>query len=107
VLRHVPFIARKFGDAVKCDHPRCHTYELAKAKRRPKKSTLQTKTTEIDESLKAGNTKFVSRVSVDYFESRLLGRTYDSFGKLSSTTFKGDALFVEHASSFAHCEHQV
>jgi hypothetical protein len=107
VLHHVPFVARKFGDAVKCDHPRCHTYELAKAKRRPKKSTLQTKTTERDGAPKAGNTKVGARVSVDHFESRLLGRTYDSYGKPSSTTFKGGAFFVDHASSFVHCEHQV
>jgi hypothetical protein len=36
-----------------------------------------------------------------------LGRTYDSYGKTSSTKFKGGALFVEHASGLVHCEHQV
>jgi hypothetical protein len=107
VLRHVPFIERKFGDAVKCDHAICHTCDLAKAKRRPKRSTLQTNTTERDWDLQAGNTKVGARVTVDHFEIRLLCRTYESYGNPSSTTLKGGALFVDHASSFVHCKNQV
>jgi hypothetical protein len=44
---------------------------------------------------------------VDHFESRLRGRTYDSFVKPSSATFKGGCIFVDHASSHVHVEHQV
>jgi hypothetical protein len=98
---------QKEVDAFKCDHPRCHTCELAKAKRRAKRSTVQAKTTERDGSLKAGDTKVVSRVSIDHFEVRLKGRTCDSFGKPSSVTFKGSALFIDRASMCVHCEHQV
>jgi hypothetical protein len=83
----------------------CHTCEFAKAKRRVKKSSLQTKTTERDGALKTENLKVGARVSLDHFESRLLGRTYDSYGKPSSTKFKGGALYVEHASCLVHCEH--
>jgi hypothetical protein len=36
-----------------------------------------------------------------------LGRTYESYGKPSSTKFKGGALYVEHASGIVHCEHQL
>jgi hypothetical protein len=36
-----------------------------------------------------------------------LVRTYDSYGKPSSTKFKGVALYVEHALGLVHCEHQV
>jgi hypothetical protein len=57
VLYHVPFNAKKIGDAKKCKHPKCHTCELAKAKRQAKKSTLQTKTTERDGALKDGDLK--------------------------------------------------
>jgi hypothetical protein len=77
VLRHIPFISNKFGDAKKCDPPMYHTCELAKAKRRAKKSSLHTKTTERYGALKTGNLKVGARVSLDHFESRLLGRTYD------------------------------
>jgi hypothetical protein len=107
VLRHVPFIAKKFGPAVRCDAPKCHTCEIAKAKRRARKSTLQTKVTERDGALASGHVKVGARVSVDHFESRLQGRTYDSYGKPSSTKFVGGALFVDHASGMIHCEHQV
>jgi hypothetical protein len=66
-----------------------------------------TKTTERDGALKTGNLKVGARVSLDHSESRLLGRTYDSYGKPSSTNFKGGALYVEHDSGLVHCEHQV
>jgi hypothetical protein len=46
-------------------------------------------------------------VYVDNFESQLLVRTYESFGKPSSTQFVGGALFIDHASVIIHCEHQV
>jgi hypothetical protein len=76
----------------------CHTCELAKAKRRAKKSSFQTKTAERDGALKTGNLKDGANVSLHHSESRLLGRTYDSYGKPSSTKFKGGTLYVEHAS---------
>jgi hypothetical protein len=39
LLRHVPLIARRFADAVKCDEPKCYVCQLAKQSRRPKKSS--------------------------------------------------------------------
>jgi hypothetical protein len=107
VLHHVPFIAEKFGPNLRCDTPKCHTCEIAKAKVRARKSTLQTKVTERDGALTSGHVKVGARVSVDHFESRLQGRTYDSYGKPSSTKSVGGALFVDHASDMIHCEHQV
>jgi hypothetical protein len=47
------------------------------------------------------------QVSVDHFESRILGRTFDSFGKTSSEMFKGGCIFVDHASSHVFIETQV
>jgi hypothetical protein len=55
-----------------------------------------------DEHLVAG-----ARVSVDHFESALIGRTFDSFGKSSSAKFKGGCIFVDHAASYVHVEHQL
>jgi hypothetical protein len=71
VLRHIPFIANKFGDATNCEPLMCHSCELAKAKRRAKKSSLQTETTERDGALKTGNLKVGARASLDHFEIRL------------------------------------
>jgi hypothetical protein len=48
-----------------------------------------------------------ARVSVDHFEPRLLGRTFDSFGKSSSAKFKGGCIFLDHTASYVHVEHQV
>jgi hypothetical protein len=68
---------------------------------------VQTIAVERDGALKSGNLKVGANISVDHFESRLLGRTYDSYGKLSSSQFVGGALFVDHASVLIHCEHHV
>jgi hypothetical protein len=103
----VNFIVNKFGPEVRCDATKCHTRELAKAKCCARKSTLQTKANERDGALTSGNVKVGDCVSVDHFESRLQGRTYDSYGKPFSTKFVTGALFVEHASGMIHCEHQV
>jgi hypothetical protein len=107
VLRNVPFIANKYATTVRYDPPKCHTCQLEKAKRRPKKSSVQAITVERDVALKSGNLKVGANVSVDHFQSRLLRRTYDSYGKPSSSQFVGGALFVDHASGLIHCEHQV
>jgi hypothetical protein len=46
-------------------------------------------------------------VSVDHFESRVLGRTKDSYGKATSDKYKGGAIFVDHATGYLHVEHQL
>jgi hypothetical protein len=53
------------------------------------------------------NLKVGSKVSVDHFDIRLKGRTCDSYGKPSSTQYVEGALFVEDASGYIKCEHQV
>jgi hypothetical protein len=53
------------------------------------------------------NLKVGSKVSVDHFDIRLKGRTCDSYGKPSSTQYLEGALFVEDASGYIKCEHQV
>ena len=41
---------------------------------------------------------------MDHFESRLLGRTFDSYGKASLATYKGGCIFVDHCSGFSAVE---
>jgi hypothetical protein len=53
VLRWAPFVAKRFGAAVKFDRPRCEVCELAKAKRRAKKDETKTTNPERYGALKA------------------------------------------------------
>jgi hypothetical protein len=53
VLRRTPFVPKRFAAAVKHAPPRCEICELAKAKRRPKKSETNTNNPERDGALKA------------------------------------------------------
>jgi hypothetical protein len=107
VLRNVPFVAARFGPATKCNPPKCAVCEFAKGKRRPKHAETQVKNPERDGALKATFLRPGSRVSVDHFESRLRGRTFDSFGKTTSDQYVGGCIFVDHASSYVHVEHQL
>ena len=44
---------------------------------------------------------------MDHFESRLLGRTVDLFGKPLSDKYKGGCIFVDHGTGYLHVEHQL
>jgi hypothetical protein len=46
-------------------------------------------------------------VSVDHFEYRQRGQTFDSYGKATSHKYVGGCIFVDHASSYVHVEHQL
>jgi hypothetical protein len=63
-------VAKRFAAAVKYNHPRCEIYELAKAKRRPKRSETKTKNPERDGAVKVNHLSPGTRVSVDHFEFR-------------------------------------
>jgi hypothetical protein len=63
-------VAKILAVAMKCDLPKCEICELAKAKRRPKRSETKTKNPERDGPLKANHLSPGTRVSVDHFECR-------------------------------------
>jgi hypothetical protein len=107
VLRNVPFVAARFVPATKCDSPKCTVCEFAKGKRRAKKAETQVKNPERDGALKANFLRPGSRVSVDHFESRFRIRMFDSFGKTTSDQYVGGCIFVDHALSYVHIEHQL
>jgi hypothetical protein len=86
---------------------RCSTCEFAKGHRRARKAATAIPNDQRIGALKAENLKPGAQVSVDHFESRLLGRTFDSYGKASAATYKGGCLFVDHCSGYLHCEHQL
>jgi hypothetical protein len=109
ILRAVPFLSTKFESASKCDllTMKCSICEFAKGHRRAKKSTTSVPNDQRSGALKVNHLKPGVQVSVDHFESRLLGRTFDSYGKASSATYKGGCIFIDHCSGFMHVEHQL
>ena len=109
ILRNFPFDILKFASAGKCDTTtlRCSICQYAKGHRRPTHGTTTKLNAERDGALTAEHLGPGTRVSVDHFESRLLGRTFDSYGKASSAQYKGGCIFVDHGSGFLHVEHQL
>ena len=109
LLRVFPFTANKYASASKCNiaSMKCSICQYAKAHRRSTHGTTTKVNTDRDGALKAMNLSPGNRVSVDHFESRLLGRTFDSYGKPSSNQYKGGCIFVDHGSGYVHVEHQL
>jgi hypothetical protein len=109
ILRANPFLTPKFAAASKCDlQPmKCSICEFAKGHWRAKKGSTAVPNDQRLGVLKVEHLKPGIQVSVDHFESRLLGRTFDSYGKASSSTYKGGCIFVDHCSGFLHVEHQL
>jgi hypothetical protein len=86
---------------------KCTICEFAKGHRRATRSATHVPDENRTGALKVEHLKPGVQVSVDHFESRLLGRTFDSYGKATSSTFKGGCIFVDHSTGFMHVEHQV
>jgi hypothetical protein len=109
LLRSFPFNALKYISASKCDitSMRCAICQYAKGHRRPLHGNKTQLNPDRDGSLTAEHLTPGRRISVDHFESRLLGRTFDSYGKASSAQYKGGCIFVDHGSGYMHVEHQL
>ena len=108
ILRQFPFVSIKFAAAAKClTDFRCEICQYAKAHRRTTHGKRTQVNDEHDGSLKAEHLEPGVRVSVDHFESRLLGLTRDSYGKPSSAKYKGGCIFVDHGTGYVHVEHQL
>ena len=89
--------------------PRCAACQYAKAKRRsvPSQRT-HSKIQPVSGGLKKDQLFPGQEVSVDHFVCSTLGRLYTGYGKSSeSSMYKGGAIFVDHATSFVHVEHQT
>ena len=107
MLRSEPFTSHKFLPASRCELPQCEVCHFAKAHRRPTKGKTSSVDITADGSLKDGHLSPGAAVSIDHFESRLKGRTYDSFGKTSSDQYVGGCIFVDHMSGYIHVEPQL
>ena len=107
ILRTEGFPSHKFAAASKCALPKCAICEFAKAHRRPTHGNKSTPNEERRGTLKINDLRPGTTVSVDHFESRLKGRTFDSFGKATSDQYIGGCIFVDHASGYVHIEFQL
>ena len=109
ILRAVPFLSAQFESASKCDmrSVKCTICEFTKGHCRAVKSATHVPNDNAVGALKVDHLKSGAQVSVDHFESRLLGCTFDSYGKVTSDTFKGGCIFVDHSSGFMFVEHKL
>ena len=107
ILKSEGFATNKFIAAAKCTAPKCAICEMAKGHRRSTKGQIQQTIPVRDGALKINDLRPGTTVSVDHFESRLKGRTFDSFGKATSDQYIGGCIFVDHASSYVHMEFQL
>ena len=106
-FRNVPFVGDRFKSAGRCVCPRCATCEFAKGHRQSTKGNTASVNTHTDGSLRSNAMRAGQDISVDHFESRLLGRTLTSFGNSTSAQYKGGCVFVDHMSSYLHVEMQL
>lgn len=81
ILRAVPFLTAKFEAASKCElHTmKCSICKFAIGHSRTKQSATSVPNDTRTGALKAKHLKPGVQVAVDHFESRLLGRTFDSY----------------------------
>ena len=69
-----------------------------KAYRQSSKGAKQSVRETADGAIHDGHLKAGNLVSADHFESRLKGRTYDSYGGVSSEKYVGRYIFVDSVS---------
>jgi hypothetical protein len=113
ILRAPPFLMPKFATASKCERLglKCSIFDYAKGHRRSTKLSLNSKqVSDLNSTigaLKVTHLNPGAQVSVNHFESRVLGRTFDSFSEVNSNTYKGGCIFVDHSSGYIFVEHQL
>ena len=87
--------------------PLCETCQYAKGRRKSTKGSVTSNKESTDGAIHDGHLRAGNLVSVDHFESRLKGRTYESYGAASADKYIGGWIFVDSMSSFLYVEHQL
>ena len=101
ILRNPPFGSEQFLASSKIyfeERPLCEICQYAKARKAIHGKTRIDPAAE--EDLKKGQLRPGVSVSVDHFESRIKGRTFNSFGQSTSEHFVGGCVFVDHMSGY-------
>ena len=107
ILRTEGFASNKFAAATRCNNPKCAICEMAKGHRQSTKGQVCALNPVRSGTLKNKDLRPGATVSIDHFESRLKGRTFDSFGKVTSDQFISGYIFVDHVSGYIHVEFQL
>ena len=107
LFRSIPFLSEKYMRASRCVIPRCEVCELAKGHRKPTKGNKQSTNKLTDGAIKGGDLRPGASISVDHFESRVKGRTRQSYGSSSADQYVGGCIFVDHMSNYIHIEPQL
>ena len=109
ILRQIPFVSVKFTAASRCDLTdfRCELCQYAKAHRHNTHGKRAQVNEKRNGSRRAEHLAPGARISVDHFESRLLGCTRDSYGKPSSDKYMGRCIFVDHGTGYLHIKNQL
>ena len=105
-MRHGPFVAEKYKGASRCPHPICEICQYAK-NCTPIAGTTTKSDHAVEGHLKDGNLHPSHHLSADHFESRLLGRTFSSYGADNAVKYKGGCVFIDHMSGYIHPELQA
>ena len=107
ILKLEGFPLNKSAAVPRCAVPKCTICEMTKGHRCSTKGTIQRPNATIEGGSKVNNLCPGSIISVDCFESRLKGQTFNSFGKATLDQYIGGWFFVDHANGFAHVEFQL
>ena len=89
------------------ERPLCEICEYAKARRKAVHGKKTQSDPAVEGDLKKGHLRPGASVSVDHFESRIKGRTFNSFGRSTSEHYVGGCIFVDHMSGYLQVEHQL
>ena len=107
-FRALPFLSKRFKIASwVLDLPLYETCKYAKAHRLPTKGAIQSTNPDTNGAIHEGHLRAGNLVTVDHFESRLKGRTYESMGGMNADKNVGGFILANSMSSFCHVEHQL
>ena len=87
LFRIEPFNSHKFQSTGRCELPKYEICQYAKAHRKPNRGKISTVDSIADGYLKAEHLRHGS--GKDHFESRLKGRPYSSYSKITSDQYIG------------------
>lgn len=103
-----PVIVSKFPGTSRCPHPKCAACLVSKMSRRGPQTSVERHRPEKLMELRSGNLVAGDVVSMDQYESGILGRLPNTRGKEDDKEkYTGGTIFVDHASGLIWLQNQV
>ena len=102
-----PVTQTKIGSTANCEAPRCPACQLSKAHRKNPKSQRVQPRAEREMAMRREDLEPGERISMDQYQSRILGRLPNTFGKEpEGSKYVGGTIFVDHSSGYIFIHHQ-